>query len=362
MSHEIRTPMNGVLGMAQVLEGTSLSDDQRRYVGAIRASAESLLTVLNDILDLSKIEAGKLTIERRPTDADSLLRDMVRMYRPMATAKGLRLEVKIAGSLPHISIDPVRIRQVVTNLVGNAIKFTHHGSVTVEASHRDGRLHIAVVDTGIGIPEERRSTIFDSFTQADSSTSRMYGGTGLGLAITQNLVRLMDGELSLESRVGKGSRFIVEIPAEECSPEVRQALARPSNGLGNEAPIRGRVLLADDNEINVLVAETVLEDLGVDVDVAVDGIEAVAKAAEGAYDLILMDLHMPRLDGAAATRAIRKAEGDVRHTPIIAMTAAAREEDRRTCEQAGMDGFVAKPFDVAEVRDVLRQWLSPEAN
>lgn len=358
MSHEIRTPMNGVLGMAQILEKTALDDDQRRYVGAIRASAESLLVVLNDILDLSKIEAGKLTIEPRPVDVDALLRDMVRMYRPMAAAKGLRLEQSLPeGGLPHLVVDPVRLRQAVTNLLGNAIKFTHDGQVTLEAWHTGDRLMVRVVDTGIGIPLDRQRSIFESFTQADSSTSRRYGGTGLGLSITRSLVDLMGGELKLESRPGRGSSFFFEIPAEACSPEVRQVLLQSPAIDDLDGALRGHVLLAEDNEVNVLVAQTLLEDLGLTVDVAGDGREAVQCATANDYDLILMDLHMPHMDGAEAARQIRAAEAGQRHTPIFAMTAAVRDEDRKTCLEAGMDGFITKPFEAGAVRRLLAETL-----
>jgi len=360
MSHEIRTPMNGVLGMAQLLEGTTLGDEQRRYVSAIRASAESLLTILNDILDLSKIEAGKLSIQPRPTDVQSILHDMARLYRPMATAKGLKFEVVTTVALPHLSVDPVRLRQIVTNLAGNAIKFTHEGSVVVQASYQPGVLSISVRDTGIGISEERLQTIFETFTQADNSTSRTYGGTGLGLSITQSLVHLMGGSMHVSSRVGQGSDFSFEIPAHECSPELTGVLMQPSVYQGPRSLLRGSVLLAEDNEINILVAQTLLEDLGLDVNVASNGEQAVDLALKGDYDVILMDLHMPKVDGAEATRRIRAAEPPGRHTAIVAMTAAVRDEDRQTCINAGMDGFIAKPFDIAEVRQLLVKILKSD--
>ena len=346
MSHEIRTPMNGVLGVAQLLERTELGERQREYVRTIRASAQALLVILNDVLDLSKIEAGKLSIELQPCDIRMLLADMVQLYQPIAVAQGLSFNVEAADDLPVVLSDPARIRQIVTNLIGNALKFTHSGSIHLGAVFENGALRVIVRDTGIGIPTDRQASIFDSFTQADVSTSRVYGGTGLGLTISRQLVEMMGGTLGLRSMVGAGSEFWFELPAEKSDPIVSTGGA-PDGGF---ARLSGHVLLAEDNEVNVLVAQDALEELGLTVEVAGDGRQAVAMALARPYDAILMDLHMPYLDGADATRAIREAGKTL---PILAMTAAAREEDRQACLAAGMNGYITKPFEIEQVRRVL---------
>ena len=350
MSHEIRTPMNGVLGLAQLLERTELGERQRDYVRAIRASAESLLVVLNDVLDMSKIEAGKLSIDLQPTDVGELLSDMARLYAPLAVAQGLRFGVQPDRDLPRVYTDPARLRQIVTNLLGNALKFTHQGEIELSARFSAGVLHVSVRDTGIGIPSDRQAVIFDTFAQADNSTSRVYGGTGLGLTISRQLVEMMGGRLGLSSAVGSGSEFWFELPA-QVAPDLERG---PSEAVATSDRLAGRVLLAEDNDVNVLVAQDALEEIGLTVDVASDGREAVAMALAHRYDAILMDLHMPHLDGADATRAIRAAGLRV---PILAMTAAAREEDRKACLEAGMDGYVTKPFSLDQVRTLLTRAL-----
>ena len=308
--------------------------------------------VLNDILDVSKIEAGKLILDPSPCSVESLFLDLSQLFRPIALAKGIEFNVYLPiESIPTLLIDSSRVKQVITNLVGNSLKFTNVGNVSISASYECGQLRVEVMDTGIGISEDRQEAVFDSFTQADPSTSRQYGGTGLGLTICKNLIRLMDGEVGLSSKLGKGSSFWFQIPAEECDPPESELSL--TSGPAATQQLFGKILLAEDNEVNVLVAQILLEQMGFQVDVASDGVEAVNFVMENDYRLVLMDLHMPNMDGADATRAIRQLQAGKHRTPIIAMTAAAMIEDRDKCFEAGMDAYISKPFKVDEVQALL---------
>lgn len=356
MSHELRTPIHGVLGGATMLENAGVTEEQRGHLGTIRTSAEAMLGVVNDVLDFSKIEAGKLEMERVPFDLRRCIAQACAVVAPQAEAKGLRVGVTVAQGLPAWVLgDPHRVRQVLLNLLGNAVKFTSSGgvgvAVTVDAE--DGTVVLEVLDTGIGIEEQARSRLFEPFTQADSSTTRRFGGTGLGLAIVRQLVLAMGGTIDVTSAPGAGTRFSVRLPlaASDPPPESKSAASASVAGL--------RVLLAEDNPINRKVGKAILEKFGISVHLAEDGEAAVAAFREHAYDVILMDCMMPGLDGFGATRAIRELEasrGAGDRTPILAVTAAAFSEERQRCEEAGMDGFLAKPFKPDELAEAIARW------
>ncbi|USQ94712.1 MASE1 domain-containing protein [Caulobacter sp. RL271] len=358
MSHEIRTPLNSVLGFAQLLATRQdLPPDVRRQVNLIDSAGAALLTVVNDILDFSRVETGQIELLPQPTSAAALLRDTVAIMAPEARAKGLSLDVEIIDPVDALhDLDADRLRQVLINLLNNAVKFTEEGRIDarliVEPGDVEDRLRFEIIDTGVGIDLDKQSLLFQRFSQADSSVSRLHGGAGLGLAICRALVEVMGGRIGADSVPGRGSCFWVELSAPTAEPIVVPERPKAS------APGAAKVLIVDDHPVNLEIGEALLTLVGCEVDVAENGKQAVEKATSGRYDVILMDIHMPQMDGLQATRAIKALRGEAGKVPIIAMSADALPRQVERCYAAGMVDHIAKPIQ----RDVLyakvERWMN----
>jgi len=378
MSHELRTPMNGVIGMVDLAMEGKLTTEQRERLQTAQQCAYSLLSLLNDILDLSKIEAGKMSLENIPFDLSAMVEDCVRSHIPPAARNHVELNCTIANSVPRQVIgDPLRLRQILSNLLSNAVKFTESGSIDVRLrattfSATELLLQIEVQDTGPGIDPEKLPYIFDKFTQADGSVSRKYGGTGLGLAITRKLAELYGGEINVESEPGRGTIFAVNLKlGAAAQTTVPAAIGLGTTGSGLNGPgsaeiaapppepapaNAGRILVVEDNHVNQKVVTAVLRKRGFAIELANDGREALARLESDAFDLVLMDVQMPVLDGLEATRMIRQ-DPRWKTLPIIAMTAHAMNGDRERCLDAGMSGYISKPVHPSHLLQIIDEHL-----